>query len=97
MFDFSPKSNIPSDYGCDEMTVDQTLADYVYCAGPYAVFYGIHHPRQTAREIAEGSGKPDQLYSKIYLTPAMSLYSSHGRKNVFRFRLNDQGSVSMNL
>mgnify|MGYP001179081334 CR=1 FL=1 len=75
---------IPSDYGCDGMTVDHL--GNLYCAGPYAV--RIWNPQG---KLLETVAVPESPTNCAFAGPGSNMLYITGRKNVFRIRLGTKG------
>ena len=75
---------IPSDYGCDGMTVDHL--GNLYCAGPYAV--RVWNPQG---KLLETIAVPESPTNCAFAGPGSNMLYITGRKNVFRIRLKTKG------
>ena len=79
---------IPSDYGCDGMTVDHL--GNLYCAGPYAV--RVWNPQG---KLLETIAVPESPTNCAFAGPGSNMLYITGRKNVFRIRLRTKGVRSL--
>ena len=75
---------IPSDYGCDGMTVDHL--GNLYCAGPYAV--RVWNPQG---KLLETIAVPESPTNCAFAGPGSNMLYITGRKNVFRISLKTKG------
>ena len=75
---------IPSDYGCDGMTVDHL--GNLYCAGPHAV--RVWNPKG---KLLETIAVPESPTNCAFAGPGSNVLYITGRKNVFRIRLKTKG------
>ena len=75
---------IPSDYGCDGMTVDHL--GNLYCAGPYAV--RVWSPQG---KLLETIPVPESPTNCTFAGAGSNMLYITGRKNIFRIRLNTKG------
>ena len=75
---------IPSEYGCDGMTVDHL--GNLYCAGPHAV--RIWNPQG---KLLETIAVPESPTNCTFAGPGSNMLYITGRKNVFRIRLRTKG------
>ena len=75
---------IPSDYGCDGMTVDHL--GNLYCAGPYAV-----RVWNAQGKLLETIAVPESPTNCAFAGPGSNMLYITGRKNVFRIRLKTKG------
>ena len=78
------KVEIPSEYGCDGMTVDHL--GNLYCAGPYAV--RVWNPQG---KLLETIAVPESPTNCAFAGPGSNMLYITGRKNVFRIRLRTMG------